>query len=633
MKREKYEQIADKAEQLYRQHPALYKTLLVSMAFFGYAYILFILLLALALFILLLAAALSGHFSTPVVFLGILIWLLLRALWIKLPPPFGLCIAKNDAHELVSMIEQVCTELQAPAVSEIVLTGAFNAGVSQLPRLGIFGWHKNYLAIGLPLLFSVSPEQFKAVLAHEFGHLYGSHAKFGIWIYRIDRTWQQVIHNFSARRSAAVFIFLPFYKWFVPRFSAFAHVQNRRHEFEADRFSVHIAGKDNTVAALIRIHFFGELFDEKFWSDIYKLADSQTSLPSPYEKMPGFVENFNDYTVADFAIRRALRHTSEGADTHPALAERISAIVGCSPDTDSAKEQFVQTCFLKRQNAFDFFFGDRAQKIISDIDGLWKKAVKSDWEQRHVFMKKQHDELSALETKAASQKLNAEESSQLAHLTETILGPQKALPLYQQIVASHPDNMPALFAVGRLLLQNKDDAGLPLIEQVMEKVPSSRLSGCQLLAKFHYDLGDLEKSQSWRFKMEDEYGTKADADYERAHITVRDKFLPHDLSQDTLSKLCAQLSDVTTTIRVCLVKKVVKNLPDEPCYVLLVQRVVPWWRWSESRSAAKKNQELLKELFEKVNVPLHTYVFVVSGRELYKKIKKVPSALVFSNIK
>ena len=41
----------------------------------------------------------------------------------------------------------------------------------QLPRLGIFGWYRNYLIIGMPLMKSLTCEQFKAVLAHEFGHL------------------------------------------------------------------------------------------------------------------------------------------------------------------------------------------------------------------------------------------------------------------------------------------------------------------------------------------------------------------------------------------------------------------------------------------------------------------------------
>jgi Zn-dependent protease with chaperone function len=634
MKREKFEAISNKAEHLYERHPKLYKGLLASMAIFGYAFIIFILLIVLSLFVLMLAAVFSGHVSGGgvqlLIVLGILLWLLLRALWIKISPPFGLRINPSDVPKLAALIEEVCSALNAPAVSEIILDGSFNASVSQLPHLGIFGWHKNYLTIGLPLLYSVSPEQFKAVLAHEFGHLSGSHGKFGIWIYRVHQTWQQVIQNLASRRSWAVYIFLPFYKWFVPRFSAFARVQNRRHEYEADRCAAQIAGKENAVNVLIRINFYGGLFEERFWPDIYKLADSQTSVPSPYSKISSFVETFDDYTATDFAVRRAFQQTREGADTHPVLADRVAALDGCQSDTDK-KEQFVQACLVKQQNAADYYLDGKAQSLVAGIDGLWQKMIETDWAKRHTYMKQRRDELAALENKAAVQPLNAEELYQLACFTREIHGTQKALPLYQQVVASHPENMEAIFSVGRILLENKDAAGQPMIEQVMGKVSSSRLTGCELLAKFHYDLGDLEKAKTWRFKMEDEYDTRAAAQNERATITARDKFLPHEFTQEALTKLCEQLSAMNTPIRVCLAKKVVKILPDDPCYVLLVQRLIPWWRFSYSGSAAKKNQQLLDELLKKINIPQHIYIFVVSEPPLFKKLMKVPGAQIFSN--
>ena len=142
MKREKFEAISARAEHLYQRHPKLYKSILGAMAILGYAYILIILLVLLSLFILLLISVFSGVVNGGtiklLIVLGIYSWLILRGLWIKFTPPFGLRMTSKEAPRLVAMVEDVCRRLGAPRVSEIVLDGTFNAGILQLPRLGIF---------------------------------------------------------------------------------------------------------------------------------------------------------------------------------------------------------------------------------------------------------------------------------------------------------------------------------------------------------------------------------------------------------------------------------------------------------------------------------------------------------------
>jgi hypothetical protein len=57
---------------------------------------------------------------------------------------------------------------RTPRFHHVLVTDDFNAAVVQAPRLGLFGWYRNYLLIGLPLAKALTVEQFKAVLAHEF---------------------------------------------------------------------------------------------------------------------------------------------------------------------------------------------------------------------------------------------------------------------------------------------------------------------------------------------------------------------------------------------------------------------------------------------------------------------------------
>ncbi|MEG4802819.1 M48 family metallopeptidase [Microcoleus sp. ARI1-B5] len=134
------------------------------------------------------------------------------------------------------MVDELTTKLQAPRFHNILLNREFNAAVVQVPRLGIFGWQKNYLLLGLPLMQSLSLEQFKAVRAHEVGHLSRNHSRFAGWIYRIRKTWLQIYERLhQSEQHGASILFNSFLEWYWPSFNAYSFILARMDEYEADR--------------------------------------------------------------------------------------------------------------------------------------------------------------------------------------------------------------------------------------------------------------------------------------------------------------------------------------------------------------------------------------------------------------
>ena len=89
--------------------------------------------------------------------------------------------------------------LKSAPIHQVLITPYFNAGVTQVPRLGILGWHRNYLLIGVPLIKTLTAEQFKSVLAHEIGHLSRGHARAANWIYRLRIIWARLETIFELR--------------------------------------------------------------------------------------------------------------------------------------------------------------------------------------------------------------------------------------------------------------------------------------------------------------------------------------------------------------------------------------------------------------------------------------------------
>ena len=56
--------------------------------------------------------------------------------------------ARSDAPELFALLDRLRARLDTPPLHQVLVTADFNAGITQLPRLGVFGWHRNSLILG-----------------------------------------------------------------------------------------------------------------------------------------------------------------------------------------------------------------------------------------------------------------------------------------------------------------------------------------------------------------------------------------------------------------------------------------------------------------------------------------------------
>ena len=131
------------------------------------------------------------------------------------------------------------------------MTRSYNAAVVQQPRFAFFGWHRTYLMLGAPLMMGLDAAQFRAVLAHEIGHLSAAHGKLAAWVYRLRITWNQMLGVFqdgpAGKRISKLF------EWYLERFNAYTFVLSRLQEVEADRFAARLAGSRALADALVAI--------------------------------------------------------------------------------------------------------------------------------------------------------------------------------------------------------------------------------------------------------------------------------------------------------------------------------------------------------------------------------------------
>lgn len=619
MTNEQFKALVLQLEGQARRKPKSYQLRVMLLALLGNAYLTFVLLLTTALFLGLLASimVLKWLAFKLILIVGVFLWMLLKALWISLPPPEGLALKAKDAPDLFKMIAELRKSLRAPRFHRVLLTDDFNAGVVQIPRLGLFGWHLNYLLIGLPLLKSLSVEQFKAVLAHEFGHLAKGHGHLSNWVYRQRLRWDRLMQILETNQSAGRWLFKPFFNWYAPYFNAYSFPLARANEYEADATSARLTSPQTAAEALTCVSVVGSFLEERFWPDIYKQAsDSPQPGLMPYTNMGQQLARGLDETAAETWLEQAMARETTLEDTHPALADRLRAL-GENPRL--APPEADQTA--------DRLLGGQLAAITETFDLRWRGKISPAWEERHREVQAGRRRLAELDEQAqGAAGLPLQNAFERARLTESVGdGPDAALAQFHALHEREPGNPFICFNLGTRLLTRGEEAGCALLEQAMALDEDATPGVCEALRDYHWRAGRKELAQDWHQRLLESTERRQAGEQERSQVLLKDTFEPHGLSEEALVRFRAQLQAIPGLRHAYLLKKRVKYAAHRPFYVLGYTIAGFFQFHSPSRAAA-----VLRQIKQTVEFPGETMIFNVEGDNYRfgQKFKKIKGAKI-----
>ncbi|MGK7925548.1 MAG: M48 family metalloprotease [Spirulina sp.] len=619
MTEEQFNALVKRLEGNARRNPGLYKLQVGLLAMLGYVYIfsaIAILFAALALLVLMIIYSKRIHGSTiqlAIALMGV-IFIIARSLWVTMSPPNGIYLTRRSFPLLFQHLDKLTKNLKAPRCHHVILTGEFNAGVMQVSRLGVFGWPQNYLIIGLPLMQALSPDRFRAVLAHEFGHLSGNHGRFGGWIYHQRQTWMGMLERLhQSQHGWATFFFQLFLSWYAPFFNAYSFVLARANEYEADRCAAKMAGTRTAAEALIEVAVKGRRLGEA-WSDIYRQAGE---LPDPPEEVFGEIDRALTAEANPEKERKwlslALAEQTNNEDTHPCLQERLKALrYQTHPLPDPPKPM--------ARSAAEEYLQQNLSKVTSALGVDWRTSVNFQWRQRYVELQEYRMALEKLERKAETTTLTVEERWQRARLTMELEGTDKIKPLLEDILTLDANHVGANFYLGQMLLEAGDEEGMGYVRKAIAEDANVVVPGCQLIYAFLQGQKRTEEAEQYRQQAEGYHQELVLAQEERNSITVRDRFKPHGLSPEKVRSLREQIAAHSEVERVYLVQKAVKHLPEKPFYILMVRRKRGFFEADEAAS----DRAFLRRFAESLTFPGETSIVVVGSRNkaIEKAIRK-----------
>jgi Zn-dependent protease with chaperone function len=159
--------------------------------------------------------------------------------------PFPELFVRLQPTNLVPL-NQLQQELAATshcrAVDEFWISPEASLGIAEFPKNGK---RVRALVLGVGFCDLLSFDEFRAALAHEFGHARGGHLRLGRWLRHCIGVLLDAQMRFSAWNPAR------WGSWFALQvMEAIYFPWSRHREYEADRFSAKIAGANQAIACL-----------------------------------------------------------------------------------------------------------------------------------------------------------------------------------------------------------------------------------------------------------------------------------------------------------------------------------------------------------------------------------------------
>lgn len=631
MKREEFAQLVQKLEAVAQRNPQLYVARVVMLVALAYGYLAIVCLLALTLIGLVVVAVVAvpngAIIKLAIVMLvvaGGLILAIVRGLWVKMEPPKGIELTRADAPALFDALEQLSRDLNCRPFHRVLLTDDFNAAVVQVPRLGMLGWHRNYLILGMPLMQSLGPDEFRAVMAHEFAHLSGGHGRLGNWLYRIRRSWNQVFDQMAKQKTGGAWVLTKFLDWYWPKFNAYAFVLARANEYEADAASARLAGPTHAAQALMRLPVSGQLLDEHFWPQLFKRANHEPAPPgNAFVAMATSLRTPVDEEKSARWLKHAFLMETNTVDTHPCLRDRLKALGQLPAGVEHG--EFPKRIPHPSQSAADAYLGTLGQHLAAEISAKWQASVHEAWAQRHKEAVKLREQLHPTLPFTGSEPIESiwKRASALIDLE----GDTDAQPLVLQVLEREPAHIGANFVRGRFLLKNDQPEGVAFIERAIAEDDSLTEAGINVLYGHFTRTGQRPRLRELEERM-DCYGEEQQlAMAERNQISKADTFLQHELPAPVVAEVVNALQQERDLGRAALVRKQVKHFPKSPMFAIALVIKPAWWK-PRSSSA---NGKLVQRVIDRINLPGYFIVFVVENdlKAAGKKVLNEPGAIIY----
>jgi len=575
MDRSEFERMVVRLEASSRKSPATYRVAVTLLVLLGFGVLAGIVGLA--------AAALSGLVALPVMLrndesnaaggayvpaskllllLAIPLLFLIRAslsaLFTRLPAPEGLEISADQAPNLFAALRSMHQRMKGPPFHHVLVSDELNAAMVKRPLFGLFGPGRNFLVLGLPLLECLSADEALAVVAHEYGHLAGSHGRFAAFVYRQRMTWHAVQVVAQHWGGVTGGLLRRVVDWYAPLFNAYTFVLARANEFAADAAAAELMGVNVTANALKRVDVAGEHYSA-FMQQAFRQSLDDPAPPHDISLQWAGVAHKVPVDAATRWIRRSLSVSQGSRDTHPPLRERLGALsvddVGAAQPPDN----------IDGPSAAQAWLGEHVSRIRRHVQAQWCGHVAEIWQLRYDEACNRRQRLARLQAIATATR--EQHADRLMLQLACDAGAALAADL-ESFIAAYPDMALGPYVEGCWRLSKGDESGLAHLERAMALDSTTIKPACE---RAHAYLSELDNPRADEYQQRWTQRDRFEREIAPAlkHLDAGQDLRAPDLPVDRMDNIKAILRANRAGIaRAYLARRILPADPALPTYVL-----------------------------------------------------------------
>ena len=372
------DQLAYWANVFSERHPKFYLYSAVSIMFLGYASFLLVPYLviegATALFreipnaVTIEQWTIVGGRSAMVLFFLLLSGQIFR---LRFPQVPGLKLSKERVPDLYRVITGVRGDIPQPAINSVVLTDQYELRIEEVPCFGFPFLTTTTLAIGMPMLQTLSEEEFRCELMKRLGQYSRGRFQPCHWLFRSRRLWRRYLNAFNEHKRLGGTPLRWFFSVYSPLFEMLTLPAARMDELAGDDAALEwLNDKDYFVA--LKSSSIAEIFlKADYWRKVHQAAvKNPKATLKPFEKLEhisGYLgsQNFRRKWLCNAVV--AKQNLSKAMPVFSARRENLGqSKLGDAPV--AAEKTAAMACL-----------GAARKELVSNLDKHWCSTTCAQW--------------------------------------------------------------------------------------------------------------------------------------------------------------------------------------------------------------------------------------------------------------
>lgn len=273
-----------------------------------------------------------------IVAIGTGIAILVGFYYLFFPPKrktLGIDIAENEQKKLWELTRQIAIEIKAKPIDKIIITSYPGIGVYLQGNLfsTIFGGGKRVLEIGLGSLHNLTVDEFKAILAHEYGHFSNRDTSWSSYAYSMGNSLTSTLRLMpgppkNKNEKGGMMTLNPAYWLLLLYIMLYFKITNgfsRIREVMADIMSMRMYGGKAFSNGLLKVAtndlVFSEIIQSKLVPELLKEEKIISNFSKFMEVAFSGLEKKDIDEIQNNLLSKSQIHGSY--DSHPALRIRI----------------------------------------------------------------------------------------------------------------------------------------------------------------------------------------------------------------------------------------------------------------------------------------------------------------------